>query len=174
MSASIRLASITGLALVVACTGAALGAQTTIPLDQGARVRIGSSVTPRPLVGRFDMILGDTLYLQTSESIQRIPLATVTSLEVRRGSHGHALQGALIGAGALGAVGLADGDDPPDQWFGMSAGQKGAIGAVLGAALGGLVGALSRSDSWETVSLDRVRVAPVSARRVAIAVSFSL
>lgn len=54
-------------------------------------------------------------------------------------------QGALIGASvaaALGvAIGLADGDDPPEAWFGYTAGEKATLTAALLAPVGVLVGA---------------------------------
>ena len=66
----------------------------------------------------------------------------------RKGSVGRgAFIGAIIGL-AVGAIGgLFSGDDPPDQWFAMTAGDKalsfGAAGAISGSLIGMLVGAIA-------------------------------
>ncbi|MDE3059022.1 MAG: hypothetical protein KGJ59_13810 [Bacteroidota bacterium] len=63
--------------------------------------------------------------------------------------------GALIGGGAGALIGFASGDDPPDQWFSFTAGEKAeALGIFLGASsaiVGGIVGAIQNIDDDFTI-----------------------
>ena len=53
-----------------------------------------------------------------------------------------ALNGVIIGF-AIGAIaGLADGSDPQEEWFSMTAGQKAVLGGIAMGVFGGAAGAL--------------------------------
>ncbi len=51
--------------------------------------------------------------------------------------------GGLIGGGVGMVAGLASGDDPPNQWFAFSAGEKAMMGLVAGGVAGALVGTIA-------------------------------
>jgi hypothetical protein len=55
--------------------------------------------------------------------------------------------GALIGVGTGALIGLISGDDPKDQWFSMTAGEKALAGAIIfgsaGAVIGGVIAAIN-------------------------------
>ena len=69
----------------------------------------------------------------------------------------------MIGLG-VGAVlgyfsGLGSGDDPPDEWFGMSAETKAAVGAVFMGLTGAIVGsAVSPGDQYQEIPDDKVQL----------------
>jgi len=100
------------------------------------------------------------------------PVAAVTRLAMHRGQRSAWASGLVYGfmGGALmgGVLGLASGDDPPG-WFSMTAGEKAGAGVVVFGVLGGVgglvIGALTKSDKWEHVPLDRLRVSVVPTRR---------
>ena len=84
---------------------------------------------------------------QPTYSIDALQINTIALKKKNAG-----LKGTLIGLGVgtvLGAViGLASGDDPPEEWFALTAGEKalglGLIGGGAGALIGGIAGALSK------------------------------
>jgi hypothetical protein len=107
-----------------------------------------------------------------------LPLASVTRIDVHRGRKGHTLTGLIIGGlaglglGALVAV-------PNDDW-GCQYRDTGALcgmvivgGAVGGTVIGTVVGTLIRTDRWEEVPLDRLRVS-FAPRRDGFAVGLSV
>jgi hypothetical protein len=135
-------------------------------LKPGAKVRVTApTLGLSELIGRLQVLNGDTLVVQVEARRQgrlqvevlQVPMPAIAKLDVTTGRRGHWLEGAGIGfvAGAL--IGLASGDDRPNQWFGYSAGEK-ALGGGLGFGLiGAGVGALVKSDKWAEVPLDQVR-----------------
>jgi len=91
-----------------------------------------------------------------------IPRSALTRLEVSRGRSSKWATGlvlGLLGGALIGAAVLLTIDDPPS---GLPAKDWAAVGAVLGAppgmVLGTAIGASIRADRWEQVSLDRLRV----------------
>ncbi len=111
-------------------------------------------------------------------------IADLSSLQAHRGQKRATWRGLVI-VGTTGAAigilaGLVDGSDPPDELFGMSAGEKALIGGValgvLGGAVGALLGSTAKVDRWEKVPLIQVRVAPsdIVARGFAVSASLRL
>ena len=73
--------------------------------------------------------------------------------------------GALVGAGFGAIIGFLSGDDPPlfgGEPFLFSAEEKAVLGALAGGGIGAItgwrIGANNKSDRWEEVSLEKVRV----------------
>jgi len=177
--------------LALACVAvlaapAALAGQGLTRLKAGDRVRL--TAPSIGVVQRQTFTLVDV----TADSITLTPegrsltldcaLADVTSLQVQRGRKRATLRGLGIGAlagAAIGvAAGFADGDDPPDAFIAMTAGEKAvAAGLALG-GLGGVVGALIgtavKVDRWDKIPLTDVRVGLSESGAAAFAVSASL
>jgi hypothetical protein len=127
----------------------------------------------------------DTLVVQVEDRADAlsVPLADVTKLEVRRGQKSNAgrgsLIGSLVGAGAGAALGaLAGAAIPPDSCANGCVVGVAGIGALAGGAVGALVGlaigSSSKSDRWEAVPLDQLRVGPSPVGAEALAVSVTL
>jgi hypothetical protein len=151
-----------------------------LQLEPGARVRVTA-----PQLGiekqatTFQTLRGDTLIV-VADSATYCPLASVTRLEVHRGRQGHVWLGAGIGS-AVGAVaGVVTGvlvckNDwlCSDDYMGLAVLAGAGIGGVAGGLLGAGVGALIKTDRWEEVPLDRLRVSLVP-RREGVALGISL
>jgi hypothetical protein len=171
------------LALCLAPTFAASNsalAQQAAHLVPGTKVRVtapsltaGSADAGSPLIGPILGVAWDTLLL-TAElpaswrgQTVRIPVSSVTALEVQRPGHSlPALRGFAVGA-VLGAVGnlvtcpVRYSDDENRAYcyaFGTP------IFAGLGGALGAIVGPLVWGPHWDRVSLDHVQVGIVPVR----------
>ncbi|NIM49030.1 MAG: hypothetical protein GTO22_07195 [Gemmatimonadales bacterium] len=171
------------------------------PLEPGARVRLTHQHPTCPLetcsgtkersVGTLKAAPADTLLLELHGRVDPLamPLSSVTKLEVQRGRKAATWTGAGIGAVAGAVVGaviaVATFEEPaPCEWFcfdfGPSdAGEAAVMGLAGGATLGFLVGlgvgALFKTDRWEEVPLDRLRVslAPQRDGRSALALSIA-
>lgn len=112
----------------------------------------------------------------SDRSRRAVPLGSVTSLEISRGTGSNRGGGAIVGAlvGAVGG-GVLGGSGGCDLEIGLrmqhfSCTVLGAVGgAVVGAGVGALVGGALHSERWEQVPLDqlrRVRVSSVPGGRV--------
>jgi MFS family permease len=119
---------------------------------------------------------GDTLVLARPWTYE-LPLASVTRLEVSRGRKSHTLIGlgiGFIGGAAIGglvATGFDEGGGDWGNYFLVGA----AIGGAAFGAIGAGIGALVKSDRWEEVPLDQLRVSLVPQRdgRFALGLSVS-
>jgi hypothetical protein len=133
------------------------------PLEPGQRVRV---TAPDLGVNRQSAVLetlrGDMLVVVEDSTI-RIPVASVTRIDVHRGRHGHPWRGAGIGFLAGAATGAVAGailcQDGCIEW---DTGAVVALGAAVfsasGAVVGGVVGAFIKTDKWEEVPLDRLHL----------------
>lgn len=149
-------------------------------MASGSRVKVtapecelgGQEATFRPL-------RADTLFLETTQC----PLASVTRLEVSGGQKSHALLGAGIGfaAGALGTVIYCSGnrnefsDEGKCEVLGrdftlLATGLVGAAGGIVGVIIGYGI----KTDRWEEVPLDQLRVSLASQRDGGLAIGFSV
>jgi hypothetical protein len=166
---------------------AALTAQQNPLLEPGRRVRITApGFSTAPTVATLVAVHPETLVVQQDRvridhgrralrdsMLLHVPLTDVTELEVSTGTESQWTKGLAYGAGAGFLVGLAlgaaSGDDPPNQWFAMTAGEKALVGGVAFAAVGGVVGtvvgALIKVERWQVMSLDRMRVRVVASPR---------
>lgn len=148
--------------------------QTAAPddarVDVGSRVRVAAPVfgTKTKQVGTIVSMTPDTVVLRFGATIpgRSIAASDITSLEVSKGTYTRkakgALWGTLIGAGAGAAIGYASYKEPKcdnPSLFGCnfsilgpdSRGSNAGFGAVAGAILGPVAGALwgmRHTDRW--------------------------
>jgi len=119
----------------------------------------------RNVKGTFVAITTDSLAVAPEDRIGELvlPLASVTSCEVSRRRKSKVLLGAGIGVLLGVSVGVSVISDcgPGVDCFGA-----GTIvyAPVVGAVLGVLVGAFIKTDRWEEIPLDRLRVSFVPKR----------
>jgi len=125
-------------------------------LERGARVRVTSPTLGNdPMVGHFVSVLGDTLVLEPEGYNEplRARIDDQTRVEVSTGERNHLgrgiLIGALVGLSIDTAVAVRNGD-----MFSDSGGSTAPpLGLLLGAVLGGLIGAAAHVDDWRLVPL---------------------
>ena len=145
------------------------------PLASGSRVRVTApDCALRGQAATLQAIRADTLVLETTEC----PMASVTRLDVSRGQKSHALLGAGIGftAVALGVViycktaefsGCVPYDSDLTLAFALI---YGGVGGVAG----GLVGYLIKTERWEEIPLERLRLGLAPQRDGGFALGFSV
>jgi hypothetical protein len=143
---------------------ATIASQEPPALNAGARIRATStSVSGGPLLGTVLAFDADSLIVQGDTGTWRLSLASLTHLDKSEGQRSHALKGAgtglLVGAG-VGAL-IGSGCDTVEGPFAskveciaVGAAAFGAGGALVGAA----IGALTRTERWTEVPLDRLRI----------------
>ena len=144
---------------------AGVQAQGPPSLAPGTRIRVTApGAGANKLVGTFVGARTDTLLVRTRPgwTPQSIPLASVTRLDMSRGRKSLAGAGAGIG-GVIGAVsGAVVGAASCADAFLADPAQCALAGGLVvgagGALLGAVVGALGKTDRWEEVPLDRLRV----------------
>ena len=131
------------------------------PLASGSRVRVTAPECElRGQAATFRALRADTLVLRTTEC----PLASVTSLDVSRGQTSYAKRGAILGflSGIVGGIAYCTAlDRSRCKVFDTDYTFLGAfIGGGMGSALGGFVGYFIKTDRWEEVPLEQLRVSP--------------
>ncbi|MFC1639221.1 hypothetical protein ACFL3B_00490 [Gemmatimonadota bacterium] len=135
-------------------TVGSIDAQQPPAIPPGQRVRITAPECGiQRQVTTLEEYTGGALVMPTGSC----PLDSVTRLEVSRGRKSHSLEGLglgwLVGAG----VGAAVSDCDPSS-LGICEAVPIGIGATVGLVIGTIFGSLIKSDRWEEVPLDRVRV----------------
>ncbi len=172
-------------ALLISSSGCAVATQAIPTLTPGARVRAWNSPpADQKVVGTLLEIRSDTLLLQEDGWADTTPIlrTAVTRLDISVGHMRHTGRGAARGflfGGAVGALaGVIIGSS-----FECGTGDCGkegaiafgAIGAGTGLLIGALVGAITTSDRWQEVPVDRLRVGLIPQRngRVALLASVS-
>jgi hypothetical protein len=141
-------------------------AQDSPPVTVGDRVRV---TAPTLDIDKYD----GTLQAWSDDGVTvdtlQVALAQLTRLDVYRGQKGHALTGALVGAVVLGAIAVPVGvqfckdTNQGDTCYGAEQYVLPvvAIGVLGGALIGALIGSLVKSDRWEEIPLDQLRVSIV-------------
>jgi hypothetical protein len=136
------------------------------PLQPGQRVRVTAPTLDMDRHEEtFQQLRGDTLVVIST----RCPLSDVARLEEYRGRKlwgwwKGGLIGLAVGAGAGLAVGASSDCTSWDQSEEWCTGVGAGIGAGAGLLVGTAVGFAIKTDRWEDVPLDRVRVGVVSER----------
>ncbi len=166
-------------------------AQQAPPVAPGDRVRVTApEIQSQRFVGTVIETGADTCLLKVEGRPAPLPLAlaAVTQLEVSRGQANKGKTGAIIG-GAVGAgIGVAViissyEEDCGSQFLSdlcetsnVLAVASPLVLGVAGALLGNVIGRSIKSERWEEVPLDRLRVgrSPVSADGVAIFASLQI
>jgi hypothetical protein len=129
-----------------------LSAQQPPPVEAGARVQV---TAPDCGFDKHDATLealrGDRLVFDTTEC----PLGSVTRLDVSRGRKRKTVTGAVVGVLAGVAVGgglaVANSDEEGALIFVP-------FGALAGTLLGTAIGTVTKTERWEEVPLDQLRV----------------
>jgi hypothetical protein len=174
------------IVLPLSLMGAALFAddqpQAGSPLKPGDRIRVWASTIPTGAVGEVVNAEPDVLRIRLPDRPEPIdvPVTAVTrlqrSLGTRRNTGKGALIGGLVGAAAGAAfVAVASGSEGCEGSCGGWALIFGALGGGAGAIVGTGVGALQKTDRWETMPAGRVGVRVVPVRQgagVALSVRF--
>jgi len=198
------VARLIAVALPVGVMPAALSAQVVESnvLQPGARVRLAANcVGPsfpagrQPSPGRPDWLEGCTQYDGTLTRLSTDSVAVVADgeevaiarsdigrMQVRMGTRGNWVIGAVIGAGVGLGVGLATAlpQNCGESWeWGYELCRTTRLGTpvaagVIGAAAGALLGGLVRSDRWETVSIQVTAAVPrpEATLRLGLAIAF--
>jgi hypothetical protein len=129
-------------------------------------------------VGTFLAWKSDTLVVQSNGDILPLPLDSVTRLDVSRGRKTNTARGAGIGfllGGLVGAVIVYASYEEcvpqgpwscigPDFGSGFAAAVGGVIGGLGGLVAGAIIGTAIKTERWQEVPLDRVRVSLGSQR----------
>ena len=153
---------------------AALSTQVQPTLESGKRVRVTAPlVGPERMVGIYLSNDDSTMQVQTEAQVTplTIPLVHVIRLEMSQGRKSNSLKGLVIGSvsgAVLGAVaglvvGQENGDNPcgggrPAECAAIGALAVGATGALVGLGIGALI----KTERWERVRTDQLRVQPVT------------
>jgi len=157
----------------------------TVPCSAGAP-QTGQRFSPEcTSVAEFVRALGDTLTVTSDGSVARHDLGTVRRLEVSRGYTSHRLAGGVIGL-VIGAgityfvVNQGGSTAPCDQ----SANQDSlrpiecaglvALGGAAGAGLGVVIGGLFRSERWEQIPIESLRLSMTTRGRGQVVVRLTL
>ena len=149
-----------GLTLVIV-NSAGAAAQQVASLEAGARVRMGVG-QKHNVVGTVIDVSADSVRIRTSAGLQSVSVGQIETLRFSEGRQGKGRSmlrkgGIGAGLGVLGGLilGIADGDDDPQAWFAMSAGEKAAVGGVffggLGLIVGSIVGLINEGERWGPV-----------------------
>ncbi|TFH64763.1 MAG: hypothetical protein E4G90_07440 [Gemmatimonadales bacterium] len=154
------------VSLFILASATSAAAQDVLWLKPGAKVRLTvPTLGLNERGGWVQELNGDTLVAHVGVmhegrlrlEMLHVPMSSITKLDVVTGRKGHWLEGAGIGFLIGAAIGLASGDDPSNQWFAYSAGEKALAGGLGFGLIGAGVGALIKSDKWSEVPLDRIR-----------------
>ncbi len=158
------------VAVLVVTTWSCSGYVADMSVAPGDTVRgTAPSMDVDDSVGTVAALETDTLTVQVEDRADAlyVPLADVAKLEVQRGQKSGTGTGALIGGGLGAALGVTVGLvgcsasncnlDEGDLTAAVAV-VFGAGGALLGAGIGALIGSSIKTDRWETVPLDRIRV----------------
>ena len=167
---------ITFLVAVVAVACGGRPAPVLTP-EAGERVRVTApDLDVHRHTGLLVSVQRDSLTVDTLT----VARASITRLEVQRGRKTNARTGAWIGALSLGLAGVGLGigvcvqriECEGDEWSAVI-GVLGGVGALGGGLIGLGVGALIKTERWEEVPLDRLRVsfAPQRAGRFGLGLS---
>lgn len=176
-----RAWAIIALAVLLAPSPTLLAQQPAPVLEPGTRLRLtypcARESPPAPgaegawcrTVGSLVLVRADTIALATAESTTSHGLNAVSRVEVSRGYRSHRLAGAGAGfllGGVATFVVLSSGGSTslcnqsanqdavaPLECLGLS-----ALGGLAGAGLGFLVGGFIRTERWQDVPLDRLRL----------------
>ncbi len=151
-----------------AATGCASVSEGPARVEPGVQVRVQvPDQPPGQFRGEVVAVEADTLALRyrgSSVIVNRIPLASVTGIEVRRGTKGNAgtgaLAGGLLGLG-FGLVIVATDESSGGYYEGAGYDLAGVVTlGLLGAGLGAAIGAAVRTEVWQEVPLETIRIKP--------------
>ncbi len=154
------------LVAILAFVPASATSQEPPPVKVGDRVRVTApDLGIRKQAGRFEALRANTLVVAVAESTMTFPVASVTRLEVSRGQKSRMGRGAgfgLLGGGLLGFLISSRNCSTGGAGFTLTREQCIVVstvgGTVVGTLLGLVAGALTKTDRWREVPLDRLRL----------------
>jgi hypothetical protein len=156
--------TVLSLALTLGTTGEA-ATQDSDPVAVGERVRVRTT-SGMTHVGVVTARAPGAIELQgESGGLLSVPTASMSALEVGR-QRSFAPVGFLVGAGvgALGGLVLCGAKEENCTWYNFNGTSKDLSGGILaslavaGAVAGALIGRGIKTDRWEAVPLERLRV----------------
>ena len=159
-----RTTGLTAVALFFILSAGSLDAQT---VSAGERVRATIEEQSGKLTGTLEEWGSDTLYVVPDGASQdvpasAIPLSTLSKLEISEGLKSNAGKGALIGGGiglvVGGAMSIIAGSTVDTEVTSTDYLIFTGFVTVGGVGIGALVGALIKSERWEELPLDRLRL----------------
>ena len=160
--ARVRTPYVLAFALVAAPVGAQQPVANTMSVQPGSRVRAwGADTAAPPIVGTTLAATGSGFRIARDRDT--VDLQHVSRIQESDGRHGHALAGVIVGAIAVGGtfaiVGAAESSCKNEPFClvspGLGAGVLGGLGAAAGALVGGITGAVIRTERWHDVPLTR-------------------
>lgn len=153
---TMRSLTFVGVLSALAVTASAQGQdnRSVSPVLVGSRVRITLSAVHARLTGLVVALdESDVTLAPDGGGVVKIPVPSITGLEVSRGRQGHVAQGAWIGFG----VGLIAGlSTPADETYfprEMAVVSNLLVGSLVGAAIGAVI----KSDRWSVGTLSAAR-----------------
>jgi hypothetical protein len=156
-----------------------LSAQQPPTIEPGTRVRvIATACRLYRQAARFEAMNGGVLVVVTDTTVT-CALGAVSRLDVARGRRSNWSRGAFLGGfvGALAGVGVGAAWSTGCRGFPCPDSEEvlfmGGGGLVAGALLGAGIGALVKTDRWEEVPLDRLRVSFAPKRHGRFALGFT-
>jgi len=175
------------LVVPLVLAAAPLAGQQAPALEPGARIRVTvDGAGPHVQVGVYQGVRDTILVLQAGSAPISIPLGRLRQVEVSRGRKGHWRAGAgvgfLVGVGAAVAFEAGSGSTAPcDQEQNQDAMSSGeclgiaAAGVALSTGLGALVGGLVRTERWQEVPVEglRLTMVPRPGRRLGLGIAFT-
>lgn len=155
------------LAPVVLLVSTVASAQDAPLMTSGSRLRVSTRVGA-PLVGLLQSTDATSMTLDVAgQGATTIARSDVVRVELSTGQRSRARQGLLVGAlvgTGLGIL-LGQSNDSPEGCDGWDCGTSAVlVGAAAGVALGAGVGALLKTEGWEDVPANAVRLSFVPAR----------
>ena len=162
--------------LVLTCISGPIAAQDTLTVTVGERVRVSteSGVTH---VGLLSAMTSGALEVQGEGGSQRFSVASVTRLDVSRGQKSHVFVGFLVGAGAglVGSLAVCNFTDTCQVFSDNDVRTDVVLVSTgMGGLLGLTVGYLIKTERWEEIPLERLRVSLAPRRDGGFALGFSV
>jgi hypothetical protein len=164
------------LVALIAAIGGIAGSDGRQPIREGSQVRVLMTEDPaatigtlgkNPFVGRVLSVQSESVTVGTSRGAVALPFKGMTRLEASHRSRNlkrGALIGGLVGFAVLTTLFVATFDADDD--YAISTGESFAIGALVGAPAGGLIGlgVGALAPAWHDVPIPRAAVS----RRIAL------
>jgi len=141
----------------------------TYPCEHDGAATAGKERRACRSEGRLVLLRADTIALAVAESTMHRGLNAINRIEVSRGHRAHRLAGAgvgfLVGAGVTfallntgGSTSLCNQSANQDAIGSGECLGLAALGGLAGAGLGVIIGGFVRTERWQDVPLDRLRV----------------
>jgi len=166
------------LFLTIGFVSTSLGAQDTLPVAPGQRVRLALDGR-RHVTGVLRSQNQDSVNVQVGYDSTPIAIARTHIARIELSTHRHSNAGtyAVMGLFVGGTVGALAGASCSDEWLCPGPAAAGAALGLTSMVLGAVVGAFSHSETWQSVYQRRVQMSVTAPQRgrgigVGVAVAF--